>query len=129
MKIAAIWLSGLAAAATAAACPLAARDGAVVASGAVQLAWRTEPARIKVGEPFRLLLTLCPANATLTALDATMPEHRHGMNYQAGLQPLGGGRWRADGLLWHMSGRWEWRFDLSDAAGAPLTLRQAVVLP
>ena len=29
------------------------------------------------------------------------------MNYKPSLQPLGEGRWRAEGLLWHMPGRWE----------------------
>jgi hypothetical protein len=36
-----------------------------------------------------------------------MPEHRHGMNYRARLGPEGPGRWRVDGLVWHMPGRWE----------------------
>ena len=43
------------------------------------------------------------------------------------MTPLGGGRWRAQGLLWHMAGRWELRLDVS-AAGATHTLRQAVEL-
>ena len=109
----------LAAAAARASCPPA---------GPVQVHWRSEPARIGVGQPFRLVLDLCPARARLLALDATMPEHRHGMNYRPTLMALGGGRWRADGLLWHMSGRWELRFDviLDDQ---PQTLRQAVMLP
>ena len=36
---------------------------------------------------------------------ARMPEHRHGMNYRPSLTPQGPGRWRADGLLWHMAGQ------------------------
>jgi hypothetical protein len=56
-----------------------------------------------------------------------MPEHRHGMNYRSSLQPLGGGVWRAEGLLWHMAGRWELRLDV-ELAGAKHTLRPAVNL-
>ncbi len=111
-----------------AACPPAATAGALVAEGPVQLRWRAEPKAIVVGQPFVLLLTLCPANAQLTAVDATMPEHRHGMNYRPTLHPLGNGRWRAEGLLWHMSGRWELVLDVQHA-GATHRLRQNVVLP
>ena len=45
-------------------------------------------------------------------VDADMPEHRHGMNYRARVQALGGGRYRADGLMFHMPGRWRFVFDL-----------------
>lgn len=111
-----------------AACPPEPADGVPVAAGPVTLAWRAEPPPIVQGRPFALVLTLCPPQAELTAVDATMPEHRHGMNYRPGLRPLGGGRWRAEGLLWHMSGRWELRFDLRHA-GSLHTLRQDLVLP
>ena len=110
------------------ACPLAADAGLRLDQGPVQLAWRTEPATVVVGQPFVLWLQICPAAAQLRGVDATMPVHRHGMNYRPGLKSLGGGRWRAEGLLWHMSGRWEWRFDV-DAGGSLHTLRQTVVLP
>ena len=46
------------------------------------------------------------------AVDATMPEHRHGMNYRASVAPLRSGVWRADGLLFHMPGRWDLTFDV-----------------
>ena len=98
------------------------------AAGPPQVNWRSEPAKIAVGQPFSLVLSLCPTRAKLLALDATMPEHRHGMNYRPTLVALGGGRWRADGLLWHMSGRWELRFDLS-LDEQPQTLRYSVTLP
>lgn len=98
------------------------------ADGSVQATWRSEPAKIVIGQPFRLVVTLCPARARLLALDATMPEHRHGMNYRPTLVALGGGRWRADGLLWHMSGLWELRFD-AELDGQRQVLRQRHTLP
>ncbi len=94
----------------------------------MQLRWRAEPKAIVVGQPFVLLVTACPADAELSAVDATMPEHRHGMNYRPSITPLGGGRWRAEGLLWHMSGRWELALDVMHA-GTKHRLRQSVVLP
>ena len=46
------------------------------------------------------------------AVDADMPAHRHGMNYRASVTALGDGRFRADGLMFHMAGRWRILFDL-----------------
>jgi hypothetical protein len=88
----------------------------------VVLAWRSDPAPIPLGRHFRLELELCPrAGMPMPAelrVDALMPEHRHGMNYRAGIVPLGGGRFRADGLLFHMPGRWDLVFELRDSPAA-----------
>lgn len=122
-----LWVAVSAAPAAFAACPTAAADGSALQAGPVQLGWRAEPMKIRTGQPFALQLQLCPASAVLTRVDATMPEHRHGMNYKPSLHKLGDGRWRVDGLLWHMAGRWELRFDVQ-YDGATHTLRQDVVL-
>ena len=114
--------------ASAQACPVSTQDGDALTDGAVTLAWRAVPRDIAVGRPFALQLKLCPADAQLSAVDATMPEHRHGMNYKPSLKPLGRGRWRAEGLLWHMSGRWELRFDVLNA-GARRSFTRDVTLP
>ena len=131
---AALLLAG--AATAAAACALTPADGQPLRDGSVQLAWRTEPSPVVQGQPFVLIVRLCPPTAALLKADAWMPEHRHGMNYKPSIKPLGDGRFRAEGLLWHMTGRWEWRFDVrvaadsTDAAGAPtLVLRAPVSLP
>jgi hypothetical protein len=112
----------------AAACTLAPRDGRVVSDGALRLAWRTEPATIVAGEPFAMVIKTCPEAARVLAVDATMPEHKHGMNYAPSLKSLGAGRWRAEGLLWHMSGRWELRFEVGLGDGTRV-LRPSVMLP
>lgn len=117
----------LAATVPAAACTLPPDAGERLAAGAVQAAWRAVPAPIAVSQPFALVVTLCPAEARLQRVDATMPDHRHGMNYRPVVQPLGDGRWRAEGLLWHMGGRWELRLDV-EHAGTTRSLRQSVVL-
>lgn len=110
------------------ACPLASTSSPLMVDGPLQATWQALPANIVVGQPFALLVTLCPAEAQLLRVDATMPEHRHGMNYRASLRPLGQGRWHADGLLWHMGGRWELTLDVS-ARGTEYRLRQSVQLP
>lgn len=115
----------------AAACPLTAADGTVVAGAGVQAAWRVAGppgAAIEPSRPFSLQVRLCPATAELLAVDATMPAHRHGMNYRPSLHPLGDGRWRVDGLLFHMAGAWELTWDVRQGERVE-RLRQGVDLP
>lgn len=82
----------------------------------------TVPTPIVANAHFSVEFVVCP-RAGIPApdsvrVDATMPEHRHGMNYRPAIVASGNGRYRADGLLFHMSGRWDLTFDLMDAAGA-----------
>ncbi|MBL8346797.1 MAG: hypothetical protein JNN03_15265 [Rubrivivax sp.] len=112
------------------ACPLPIEPAGArqIGLGPLQLSWRAEPEALAVGRPFALLLHLCPAAARVLRVDATMPEHRHGMNYRPSVKPLGDGRWRAEGLLWHMAGRWELAIEVEN--GSERTwLRQSVQLP
>lgn len=117
----------------ASACPLTAADGRLVAGDGVQLAWRVVDdgdtgQAISLSRHFSLLVRVCPADAKLQAVDASMPAHRHGMNYRPTLQRVGPGQWRADGLLFHMRGRWALRWDVQ-ADGRTQSLQQAVELP
>lgn len=107
------------------ACPI---DGAKLAAGGVQAAWQVVGAPIAVGRHFALDLRVCPADAVLERVDAVMPEHRHGMNYRPSVKALGDGRWRAEGLMFHMAGRWELRLDVAQG-GRTERLREAIVLP
>lgn len=89
--------------------------GWVVFSDQYLMAFRTDPLRIEVSEPFALVVNVCTRRggpAELLAVDANMPEHRHGMNYRAAIVAKGDGRFRAEGLLFHMPGRWEITFDV-----------------
>ena len=90
--------------------------GTRVESQRVVLSYRTIPSKIAVGEQFVIELAVCPktgaASPERVKLDAHMPEHRHGMNYQPSLRPMGIGRYRSEGWLFHMPGRWEFIFDL-----------------
>ncbi len=102
------------AAATATACELP--SGARVESERIAISYWTIPAKISVGQPFALELAACPKRGGLSfervRLDAHMPEHRHGMNYRTKVEALGNGRFRSEGWLFHMPGRWEFIFDL-----------------
>jgi hypothetical protein len=41
-----------------------------------------------------------------------MPEHRHGMNYRPTVVKGGDGVYVAEGMLFHMPGRWQLLFDV-----------------
>jgi hypothetical protein len=111
-------------AAAQAACPPDATDGTVLNKGELLLAWlpvlKQDPGaksgRIPMARHFALDVQLCDRNgaspASLLKVDATMPEHRHGMNYRPVIMPLGGGRFRVEGMMFHMAGRWQLAFDV-----------------
>jgi hypothetical protein len=108
-----------------AACPLPAP---ALQQGSVQATWKVDGAPIVVGRHFAINVQVCPANAVLARADATMPEHRHGMNYRPSVKRLGDGRWRVEGLMFHMPGRWELRLDVQ-AGGATEQLLDTISLP
>lgn len=85
-------------------------------SAAHTILYRAAPAP-RVGQHFALELAVCPAPAELR-VDAWMPAHRHGMNYRPSVTALGAGRYRAEGLLFHMPGRWELLFELRGGGAA-----------
>ena len=85
--------------------------------------FQPRPAPIKVGELFALDIEVCAAKGEVrgVVVDATMPEHKHGMNYQPVVkQTVGntaGNTWSATGLMFHMPGRWQLVFDVDTSAG------------
>ena len=92
--------------------------GVVFYSDQYMIAMRPEPFRIEVGQPFMLIMNVCTKGgdaAELVSVDATMPDHKHGMNYAPTIKALGDGRYRVDGLLFHMPGNWEVAFDVRPA--------------
>jgi len=104
---AALGLSAALAAGGGAACtpPLA---GTTLKSPSHVLAYRI-PA-VSVGQHFSLEAGACANSGAVPKelrVDAQMPEHRHGMNYKPTTTATGPGQWRADGLMFHMPGRWE----------------------
>jgi hypothetical protein len=105
------------AAASAAAQPCAAPAGFAPAgrieSRDTVLLYRTVPATIEIGKHFAVEAVVCSQAApSALRVDAQMPAHRHGMNYRARVSPRGDGRYRAEGLLFHMPGKWQFVFDV-----------------
>ena len=85
------------------------------------VAFKTLPGQIKVGELFVMDASLCVKNGgtldvTAFKVDATMPEHRHGMNYQPSVVKKDGA-YRVSGLMFHMPGRWQFAFDVDTVQG------------
>jgi hypothetical protein len=98
--------------------PLASRQQAIGPGYVVAFAPSRWP--LPVGQHFSLNFQLCPqggqAAPDAVRVDADMPLHKHGMNYRASVKPLGDGRYHADGLMFHMRGRWRVLFDVSSGA-------------
>ena len=89
--------------------------GIVVFSSHYLVAFRPEPLRIEVGEPFSLLFNVCTKNDTpaeLVAIEAQMPERKHAMNYRPTIVLLGDGRYRIEGMVFDTPGRWEVSIDV-----------------
>jgi hypothetical protein len=86
-----------------------------------EIAFVAVPAPIEAGKHFSLDIAVCPrAGAqppSALSVDAVMPEHRHGMNYRPVVVARGAGAYRADGLMFHMPGRWDVVFDLVTRTG------------
>ncbi len=107
---------------TAAACEPPPLDKATRIDGARHVVlFRSAPAVPPLNAPFALELAVCARDGSAVAaprVDASMPAHRHGMNYKPSLNAMSAGRFRADGLLFHMPGRWQFAFEV---AGERLT--------
>jgi len=109
-------------ASSASACALPGAEVTRVDGARHTLLYRTDPVAIVVGRHFSIEYLVCARpGAKLpesTRVDAHMPDHRHGMNYKPSIKPLAGGpagAQRAEGLLFHMPGRWEFVFELHEA--------------
>ena len=89
-----------------------------------------KPDAISVAQHFALDIAVCAKSAArpeAIKVDAHMPEHRHGMNYAPAVKQTSPGRWRAEGLMFHMPGKWEFVFELR-AAGKTDQLASAFQL-
>lgn len=105
--------------------------GARAESARYTVVFRTVPTPVAVGDAFMLETQVCAkggaAPPTGLRVDAHMPAHRHGMNYRPAVVAEGAGRFRAEGLLFHMPGRWQFVFDI-EASGAHERITQDLLL-
>jgi len=80
----------------------------------------TRPAAVPIGAEFALDAVLCAKGEVkpeAIRFDAWMPAHRHGMNSRPSVKAMAGGRWRAEGFLFHMPGRWQFTFEIDTSQG------------
>lgn len=77
----------------------------------------TSPDPIPKNQPFDVNFRVIPKSGTLSdeevVVDARMPAHFHGMNRIAKVTRVKGGAWKAEGLIFHMAGRWELYIDVT----------------
>jgi len=130
IRIACLLSMAIAAPALAQNCP--ALEGArKVESDRYVVAYRTRPAKIAVGEHFSVEVAVCPKGKQPAPeslrVDGFMPEHNHGMNYRAAVKPVESGRYLADGLMFHMPGKWDFIFEVR-GGGKTDRVTHAVVL-
>ncbi len=98
-------------------CPLDLGRGTgwVIFSDHYMMAFRPDPVRIEVGEPFALVLNVCTKNgepAELVAVEAPDARAQARHELPADHRRSGDGRYRVEGLVFHMPGRWELSFDV-----------------
>ena len=76
---------------------------------------RSVPAPPPLNAAFIVEIAACARRGIAVAvprIDAWMPAHRHGMNYRPVVSSTAPGAFRAEGLLLHMPGRWEFVIEL-----------------
>jgi hypothetical protein len=87
--------------------------------GTFAIAMKSNPAPVPLNEPFELTVDVSllkkvdDRNPLWLGLQATMPEHAHGMNTRARVEPLSDGKFVIKGLLFHMAGEWEVTFQVA----------------
>jgi hypothetical protein len=91
--------------------------------GAWRITYRTDPAPPERGQPFSVEAWVFaaaepdrPREDVALRIDAAMPQHQHGMNRVPTISSSDAGGFRAQGLLFHMAGRWELYFDVTQGA-------------
>lgn len=91
-----------------------------VVLGEYRVAFVTQPARIAIGNHFDVVARVCRNGEPFTGtvdIDADMPAHGHGMNYEPDVVVEAPGKVRASGLMFHMPGEWRFEFTLDSEAG------------
>ena len=87
-------------------------------SGASEAPWAIQiqfsPKVVPLNTPFDADVAICSQSEqppTRIKVDATMPAHKHGMNYEPKTAKMGNNRYAVKNLLFHMPG--VWRFEVT----------------
>ena len=113
-------------------CPLDLGHGVgwVVYSQNYMIAFRPDPSRIEIGEPFALVLNVCTKRgevAELVGVDAQLSDEGRAPSQHLKIVPGKDGRYRAEGLLLPTAGRWEVAFDVRSAGDSERLTHEIVV--
>jgi hypothetical protein len=112
----AAFLAAVALASPAFACPTTDQGFQRLATGDAEVAYRWDPAELRVGRFFAAEVVACktPHDEPVgeIRLDATMPAHGHGMNYRPAAAQTAPGHYKFTGLMLHMAGTWRLTIDL-----------------
>jgi len=132
MRIFAFILSLMLAAPALADCPLDLGHGVgwVVFSQHYMIAFRPDPSRIEVGEPFALILNVCTKGgdaAELVSVDAQLSDEARAPSQHLTIVPGKDGRYRAEGLLLSTAGRWEVAFSVRSGKHSEQLTHEIVV--
>jgi len=86
--------------------------------GTFRLAWRPARGALPRNEDFALDVAVWrdgrPLRGATLVVRGWMPDHGHGMVRRPLVDEAGEGRYRVDGMLLHMRGRWQIDFDVTD---------------
>ena len=88
----------------------------------VEVAYRWDPAELKVGQFFAVEVIVCPtpgSTVSISSIDAIMPAHGHGMNYRPKAERIAPDRYRFAGLMLHMPGKWLITFSIGHGSTGP----------
>lgn len=90
-------------------------------AGSYVVSYTAKPDPLPVGELCDLEVQVTRGDGASIATDdivlfadAAMPHHGHGMNVVPEITNQGDGRFYVDGMLFHMPGRWELYFDITE---------------
>ncbi len=97
--------------------PAATAHEGTSAWGTYRVRWTAEPAPIPVGKLVTLRVGVERVDGAVPGdlrveVDATMPDHGHGMTLRPTVRRADDGGFVADGMLFHMPGRWEVAVDV-----------------
>ncbi len=105
-------------------CQVKSSTQALLEGRKVSVLFEQPTSSIKVSQAFSLTALLCPkeegASVIRASVDASMPEHQHGMNYKPKIQltddpallASGTRLLSAQGLVFHMPGKWQIEFQV-----------------
>ncbi|WP_373047532.1 FixH family protein [Vulgatibacter sp.] len=100
--------------------PIAGRLAGTGSEGRYRFELVLDPPAPRLGERFAVETRIydasgAPADAEVR-LDATMPEHGHGMQTVPSHERVGIGTWRSEGLRFHMPGSWAFQIHAKGTA-------------